>query len=84
MLWYRHYGFDQGYPIWVGAIQVGSGWQDVDQIWIAGNGFVYGRKRNGELWCWRHHGYLTGAAEWTSGARVGTGWTAGFREVLLT
>lgn len=41
MLWYRHFGHDQGYPIWHGALDVGTSWQDYDRIWIAGNGFVY-------------------------------------------
>ena len=43
LLWYRHYGHDQGYPIWAGRVQVGSGWQGFDSIWAVGNGYVYGR-----------------------------------------
>jgi hypothetical protein len=85
LLWYRHYGHDQGYPIWAGRIQVGSGWQGIDSIWAVGNGYVYGRTAiGGDLMLWRHHGFLTGEGSWTSGVKVGTGWGGNMVAVFAT
>ena len=86
LLWYRHYGHDQGYPIWIGGLRVGSGWQGFDRIFAVGNGFIYGRTAGdgGDLWLWRHHGFLTGTASWTNGVKVGNGWGGGIREVFTT
>ena len=84
LLWYRHWGHDEGYPIWTGRTQVGSGWQEFDSIWAVGNGYVYGRTIFGDLWLWRHHGFLTGEGTWTQGAKVGVGWGGNMVAVFAT
>ena len=78
-------GTGQGYPIWAGRVQVGSGWQGIDAIWAVGNGYVYGRTANGgDLMLWRHHGFLTGEGSWTPGVKVGTGWGGNMVAVFAT
>ena len=78
--WYRHNAYLTGEGpkspnAWVGRTEVAHGWQDVDQVFSAGDGVIYAVKHDGSLiWC-RHLGYRDGTATWAAEKPVATGWS---------
>jgi hypothetical protein len=54
--------------------QVGSGWENVQEILPGGGSTVYALLKNGDLNWYFHNGSLKGDATWQGPTRVGTGW----------
>ena len=72
-LWWNNYkGAANGTDAWDEPKQVGSGWQDVLQV-FSSKGKIYAVKEDGSLWWYDHRGAADGAATWNS-KQVGSGW----------
>lgn len=76
LVWYRHDGWRNGGPAWVGPKIVGNRWQDFSTVFSAGDGVIYGVTAHGDLLWYRHDGRSEGTFTWAPGAgkKVGNGW----------
>jgi hypothetical protein len=76
---YRHAGYTNGAPRWVGPSVVGTGAGGFSQLFMA-SGAMYGVQPDGSILWYRHDGFAhcgTTVSDWTApeGKLVGTGWT---------
>ncbi|MDG2990163.1 hypothetical protein L3556_04315 [Candidatus Synechococcus calcipolaris G9] len=77
-MWYRHTGWQDGSDRWVNTtgMKVGSDW-DFENVFVGGNGVIYGLKSNGDLYWFRHDGWQNGSNQWANGGngiKIASGW----------
>jgi hypothetical protein len=74
--WYRHDGYVQGEPRWLGPVTVSSGWNAFAKIVAGGDGVLYGIGRDGSLRWYRHNDAVVPGStpSWTVPQVVGQNW----------
>jgi hypothetical protein len=68
---------------WEGPKDVGTGWQNFQQVFGAGNGVIYAIAGDGKLKWYKHTGYRDGSFNWEGPKDIGTGWQGFSRVVSL-
>ena len=87
--WYKHNGYRDGTPNWIGPIDVNNGWTNYIRMFSPGKGIIYGVTPNGDLVWYRHHTWAqqapggVGRCDWSGPRTVGKGWTFPFVFGLL-
>jgi hypothetical protein len=71
--WYNHRGALDGADNWDEPKQVGTDWQNVQQIFSA-KGKLYAIKDDGTLWWYNHRGALDGTPIWDDQKEVAKDW----------
>jgi hypothetical protein len=82
MLFYRYVGMTDGAPSWaVEQKAIGTGWNNVSQVFGGDNGAIYAIRPNGQMLFYRYAGMADGAPSWAVEQKaIGTGWA--FRQVI--
>ena len=65
---------DTNASAWQGPQTVGTGWNQIKDVFSTGNGAIYAVRNDGRLSFYQHEGYLTGEAKWQKDRVVGTDW----------